>query len=211
MPNELVAGEIVEMKVYCSLGNQVSINTRHYKVGDVISGAGRTDVQVAEYLSDHFKDMFTALMNEHADFRGVTVRCIRDPLPEAAIKDEGFATGQIIGDALPSTVCGIITLKTGLSGPAFRGRIFVPFPGEGSNSVSGTPTTVYRDDLNVLGAGLVETLTVIDGADGVVLVPVLSRRPNYVTNTPLTGYLSRLYWGRQKRRDGKAHGDIMPF
>jgi hypothetical protein len=211
MATSVLANEILEVKFYCTLGNQVAINVRHWKVGSVIGGDGRTDLQIADYLSDIFKDLYGAVMVDAASFKGCTVRCIRDPLPEAAIGDDNFSTGQVAGDALPTTVSGIISLKTGLSGPAYRGRAFIPFPGEASNDASGKPASTYKDDLANLGAGFIQTYEVADGGDQVTLGPVLVRRPNYVTATPLTGALVRSYWGRQKRRDGTYHADLLPF
>jgi hypothetical protein len=140
-------------------------------------------------------------MSVAASFDYVAVQHI---LPEPA-GDTSFSSiapvnGSNVSDLLPRQTCGIITLRTGIAGVKFRGRVYAPFPPESANDSSGQPNAGYLTNLDALATLFDDVLTITVGADSLGLTPVVYHRSDDTT-TPITVAVSRPRWATQRRRN----------
>lgn len=202
--------DIYEARIICTQANQISINVRHYRVSSK-AGTGATDGQIANIVSLSFHQVYKDVMASSASFRGVGVKRIR-PLPASGetttILDLG--PGSQAGDPLPLQTSGMITLKTGLAGRSFRGRVYVPFPAEVDNGATGVPTAGYLTRLDTLAARFLLTLTAGSAGNTNDLAPVVfSRKLNDVV--VLTQTIGRPRWATQRPRGSYGAANIPPF
>lgn len=75
--------------------------------------------------------------------------------PPASLSTQGLpSTGLQTGDGMPNNVTLCLSLKTGLRGRSYRGRIYVPGISE-SNSAGNAVPSAYRDALVSAWSGLI--------------------------------------------------------
>jgi hypothetical protein len=193
----------------CFQGSQLAINARHYRV-DIIVGVQPTDTQIRDRFDALFGPLYTPLLSTTTNFIGCTVRKIH-PLPvlletaRAGVSTAGTATG----DPLPKQVAGVITLRSPFAGRSNRGRLYIPFPAEGSNDTDSTPTAAYLADQGFLGLGLASNVVVTAGANSATLGPVIWRRGPR-TAVVITGFTGRDKWGTQRRRGDYGRPNLIP-
>jgi len=213
----LANDEIYEVKFYFNYANQVAQNVLHYRISAVAGSP--TDAMLADVLDTTFAPAFGDCLSQHATYAGVGVSRLR-PLPRTipVYDNDGEGAGGVLGDPLPKQVCGVITKRTALAGVRFRGRMYVPFPGEADNeATTGIPSVGYVANLDVLGALLDNVLAVGAGGNTASANPVLWNRATTTptvqaeTFTPITGFRSRGIWGTQRRRGDYGATNQLPF
>ena len=131
--------DVLEVKLYTSMGNQVSINTRHY----VCKGLNpdQTAVDAAVDLTTKLAGPMKAVISDLATYRGLSIqRLLPAPITVAHWTDDGKANGTLSGDPLPPQTAGLISLRTHLAGKSRRGRQYTPFPTEDASDPEGRPT-----------------------------------------------------------------------
>lgn len=110
-----------------------TIGFRAHSVFHVRTGAGVTPTQVFSVLDAHVTAGMWAGASAHAgvDIVGIT------PLDGVSARTD-FLTGVPAkwagsggGDSIPQ-VATLVKFATGLRGPRHRGRLFIPYPGEGT-------------------------------------------------------------------------------
>lgn len=194
-------GDIYEVRFFCedSGQRQASVNVRHYRIVSV-AGSGVTNQVMADFLSSNLNGEYKAVLSASAQYRGCGVRRIK-PLPAETetFSSTGQGAGVGNGNSLPTQTCGIITLRTSLGGPRYRGRAYIPFPSEGDNNLNGLPEATYITGLNALGAKLVAGFTPGSGGNTVDMLPVIYSR-KYGTSQDVISYVSRSKWGTQRSR-----------
>jgi len=109
-------------------------------------------------------------------------------------------------------VCGILKKITGSGGKTGRGRMYLPFPSEGSNAIGGVPSATYQTDGDALGAYIANNITVGTGGNTVTLAFALDKPPyNSTTYKDILTCVTRDVWGTQRRRSFVNRGDQSPF
>jgi hypothetical protein len=195
----MAVGDIIQMRIECHSEPQVSQNVRHFIIS-VENPPAATLQQMAAALNTIFAPLYKNVLNANAFFRGVGTRRVHPPpLTLEATTDDSAGLGLILGDQLPAQVSGIITLKTQFAGRAYRGRVYIPFPGEASNTASATPDATYLSNLNLLGSAFITGVVVPNGAGNSTLTPVIFHRVNKLT-TVLLDFTARPVWATQRRR-----------
>ena len=80
-----------------------------------------------------------------------------DDAPFSVVVNNTTATGGSAGQAVPQNVATLVHKRTALAGRQFRGRMFLPPPGEADVDAVGQLATAHRSALNAdLAAFLVE-------------------------------------------------------
>lgn len=202
--------DVIEVKVYCFKSPQLSVNVRHYKA-TAEAGTGATPANVAFAVDNHIATTLKLLLSAQANYKGVSVQRIA-PLPKdvPTYDATGAGAGGVAGDALPTQTCGIFTLRTANAGRAYRGRMYVPFPGEGSSTVDGLPTAIYLGDLTTYADKWLDSITAGGGGNTTTFSPVLVNK-NFPGVIPaLVSQITRAKWATQRRRGSYGQGNVSP-
>lgn len=208
-------GDIYSCKVVCRATPAVgvvviSLNILHYRVS-AIAGTGKGDQDIADAMDLNYAATYKAYLSADAAYRGVIVQKIRPlPLSLAVTSDIGAGPGTaVIGDLLPTQVCGMITKQTTGAGRAKRGRIYMPFLGE-DDVTDSQPNVVYLARLAVTLPTFLNGVLVGAPPDTVQLLPVIFHRvPG--TSDDLTSVVRRSYSVTQRRRSLVSGSDVDPF
>jgi hypothetical protein len=201
----IVANDILRVVDYmkCTAQPQQGLNIHYYKA-TAVAGLPTT-FQAAVALATQRKNKYANCMNVGAEYDGCSCQRFMGPLPleEPQFSTLGFPqTGTVTGDLLPPDKSGIISWKTGKAGRKYRGRSYIPFPGEASNNVNGLPETAYVTSLTAL-LGALMTPTLIDDGMGntVQLAKVIYH--GRVVSSPydlVTTGIAKDLWAVQHRR-----------
>lgn len=206
MANTLASNQVWQTRAYTVKNNQTAVNVRHWKVFTV-TGSSVTDVDFAAAFEAQIAPHYKALMAQAATWAGLDVQKI-DPLPLSVplFGNTIGGSGSITGDAMPAQVCGLLSLRTNFGGKKFRGRIYLPFPGEDSSGTGGIPLPAYLAAAAVLKDDYITNLTIVGAAGSATLVPQIWHRLTR-TSTDVVGGVVKGGWATQRRRGvfGKAN------
>lgn len=206
----MAVGDLIEMRVFTSLGSQVAVNIRHYKTVTEVNG-GVTLGQFAADIEPSLAAQYKAAMSTSARFEGIDMARIR-PLPRtrpvAVITDAG--AGSVVGDPLPGQVSGVCSLLSALAGSANRGRIYVPFPSEADNDSSHKPTTSYIDRLATICNTVAVPRTVVVGVTSSTFQPIIHKRGT-ANAVDIIDHRTRQFWGTQRRRGSFGAEFLLPL
>lgn len=195
------AADTLLVRFYHTMGSQQAVTARHFRVAGN-GGAGSPEQDVADSLSVAYSNLIRPLMSLQASYRGLQIRRIT-PNPTADwVSVMGAAVGTVAGEALPGQASGLLSLRTALPGKSFRGREYVPFPGESDNQADAKPIAGYLTRLVSLAAlwlnnqtyaqvGVPANTTVIRG---VIYSKKLGSRSD------ITTAIARNGWATQRRR-----------
>jgi len=202
-------GSVIDLELWSQFGGQAAVNRIRYEVTASV-GLLVTYSDVLTEFAGIFPSLMRALLSVQATYRGLGIREINNPLkPAPAYDDQDTGVGDIAGDVLPSQVAGLLSFQTLFVGPALRGRIYLPFPSEGSNSSGGAPVAQYQTDLAILGTVAVAPLVVTNGASSITLTPVIWHRASQTT-TRITTFRARGQWATQRRRAERSRPNTSP-
>lgn len=206
----LANDDILNLRVYCVTGDQLAINSFFLRVFTVIGSP--TDVDVLTSWDVSFAPLYKALMTTDSTYRGTTVQRVRPaPTTMMATKTNLAGAGTVAAPPLPRQVSGIITKRTDFAGKGFRGRVYVPFPGEDSSSgATGTPVAGYVTNLAALALSI-ETPKAAGGGGNscnsrVVLFKSVSGQTYDVTSC-----IARSIWATQRRRGSYGKANVSPI
>lgn len=209
MANALNVNDILELKWYCVLNGQYSVNTRHYKVFSV-TGAGKTDSQALTQIQGDLAPFIKNIMSNEARYLGDSAQIIRPVRRPATFSSTETGVGLVASDALPPYVAGLLSFVSNTANRHGRGRNFIAFPAESDNDPTGIPSVAYRAGLIALGAYLDVPLEIGTLPDTVVLTPVLYDRTTHAT-VEVTDSHARTVWSHCKRRSMIRGGDRPPL
>jgi len=200
----LAVNDIYRVNIYCLCGSQTAITALYYRISAV--GGGATDQDLANIMDSTWDDAYKAQMTTDSSYRGVGVqRRIPTPTTVMVFANAGAGAGTKAAPVLPKQICGVITKRTGFAGRKYRGRIYIPFPGEvDSEGTQGRPTAAYQAALAALAPSFAANVVDAVGPETLTAEPGLFRAVNSEFN-PLTSCVARPYWGTQRRR-----GDFGP-
>jgi len=200
-------GDIYEVTFHSHLIDQRGIIRRYYMAGGV-TGTGPTESAIGIRFDTAIPTPLKACMVVTAGYRGVKIaKVFPTPRQRAFTNTTSAGPGTVAGDALPTQVRGLITLRTALAGPGARGRVYVPFPGDADNGPSGAPIAGYVTRLIALANALDDTQAAIGVAGNQAdLIPIIWHLPKNTPNLPgnreariVTESLARSKWATQRR------------
>ena len=196
----MALNDVYEVKIFCSMPRQTGLNVRHYKVTASVAPEPPASAFM-DFLDQQFAAQYPPLLNTTAFYHGVSVQKIL-PLPKsvAITTDARRASGTGGSDPMPKQVSGVITLRTLLAGRRNRGRVFVPFPSEQSNTLEGVPTGLYGLSLIILGDFLIQPVNIVGLPGSATYTPVLNHRTPPFGQEILVSRVARGIWGTQRRR-----------
>jgi len=192
-------GDIVEARVYCTVLTQTSINVRHY-VCTAKAGTGCTDQELADVLSTAFAAPYKALMSASSSYRGVGIhRLLPAPPGLETFSIIGQGIGTVAGDLLPKQTAGLITLRSLFSGKSFRGRVYIPFPGETDNGANSAPIGGYVTRLGTLATEFMTVRNPGAGGNTCQFVAGIFSRKLQIESV-ITSFVAKTIWGTQRKR-----------
>lgn len=210
MPN-LADNDIIQIKTYCQLQNQLGINVLHYLVNNVVGSI--TEANVGAFVNTNWAPTLANLISASATYTGCSVQRV-DPIPIATVyvQQSPAIVGGQAGDPLPKQTCSLITKRTALAGRRGRGRLYIPFPGETDNTVNDVPEAGYLTAVDGYAATVLVMNSVVVGANSCDITPVLWRIVLGVgLTTFITNYTVRTRWATQRRRGDFGAMNISPF
>ncbi len=214
MPTVLATNQILQFRIFCRNAdrNQISVNVINYNVQNVV-GANVTDQDAVTFLDTLYHTPMKQMMPVTCQYYGTSAQVVfpRPPgVPVTSIARQG--PGTVLGEQLPSQTAGLIALTTAIAGPKYRGRMYVPFPGEDDNTVNGLPSALYIAKLSTLGVLRTTVETVPNGAASgtVELHPIIWHREDD-TRDLIIGHRERPAFATIRRRGELRRGDVPPF
>jgi len=210
MATNLALGDIIRVRIACYTANQQGINVVHFRVSNV-AGTAVTDAAVAAALNTVYAPRYKACLSEQARYRGVSVQRIK-PLPATfpQIVTSSDGVGTVTGDMMSTQTSGIISSQTNFAGAKYRGRVYIPFPGEDDNDVLGVPENAYVTNIDDLGDELFTSTIIGTAPNETTLVPGIYHRADQ-TFTDITNFVARQKWATQRRRGSYGKTNPTPF
>lgn len=210
MATALMTDQVVELKVASFCGVQLGLNVRHYVVG-ATTGASRTDQNFADFMAAALAPAYKDYLGNDASFYGVSVQVLnREPRLLPVVNSANAGTGLGTGGSLPGQVSGVVTLRTAFSGRAYRGRMYLPFPGTALNdAVLNKPTDAAVLLMEIIGELFVNQVSLASGGDSAILDPILKSSDSFLYTT-LEEAEARQRWGTQKRRGNYGRPNVFP-
>jgi hypothetical protein len=207
----MAVNDIWEVKFFSSASDQLAVNVLHFIVQAQV-GQDPTGQEVADHFSNSYGGQLAALMYQGATFRGVTAQRIR-PLPKllTEISTLNSGAGSSGLNPLPRQVSGIITKRTALSGRAFRGRIYVPFPATTENGTDQLPVAGYITRLDTFANALITPQTVPTAGPNNATLQMTIFHQGPGGDQPVIAWVSRPRWGTQRRRGAYGAPNVPPF
>lgn len=205
-----VLNDILEQRMYCYVGNQVSCNTIHYKVTGT-AGPGVTQATILSTLDTQFATPLKTILGNLATYYGNSLQKIW-PLPRVTHDNTTASSGVGTGGAvlLPTQVTAILSLYGALAGKTNRGRFYVPFPSAVWNQGAGVCSTAYVTAASVVGGLLIAPTTVVSGGSSATVTPVIWNRTLHTTSVPTSVNIEDV-WATQKRRGYFGRLNRLPF
>lgn len=200
-------GATYAMKLFCHCSGQLGLNVLHYRV-NALTGPAPAEPSVAIAFENAFAGNLIACLNTEAAFLGVNIQQILPVLGLPVKSTLLTALGGGAGVVLPKQVAGLITKRTEFGGRHYRGRMYIPFPGESDNDATGVPSANYQTRLQAVAIQMISTLTV--GA--AVFAPIVFQRLDPLMSAQITSYSVRAKWANQHRRGdfGALNTQIVP-
>jgi len=203
-------GNILQIRLISIQEQQLGMVILHYRAGTLITG-GATNGEIVTALSTAFETVLKPCMNPATTFLGVDLKDLTAILdaPCRTRDDTGLGSGTA-SDPLPMQTCGIITKYTLAGGPGFRGRAYIPFPGEADNDAANDPGVAYFGKLGALATVMQAVQTVVGAGGTTPLQPVIYHRGSGGADD-ITNCIARSYWATQRRRGQRAAQNRNPL
>lgn len=205
----VVTGDLIEVTVNCNAIAQYSSNVFHFEIGTT-AGAVPTDLDIADGLDATLAPLFKDILPTTCYYWGIKVQILKPVRRPGQYSIISRGVGTVAGDIGPSQVTGLITAQTNLTGARYRGRQYLPFPGEGSNDAGGDPLPAYVTSARAIATAIYTPSTVSAGVGNTaVLNPVVYSR-KFNSWQAITARKTSEFWATQKRRAARARGDHPP-
>jgi len=210
---ELLSGDYVEVVTFVRTPEgQNQTNRTHWKVA---SRAGTWPIpRTVDLMSQEWSDILLPVIPATHTYYGALMRRINGVKTQLIPSIIGQSVGDLMGDPLPSQVSAVISKRASSAPPRARGRFYCPSPTEAENNATGDPSAAYLTALEDLGDFLSLDLTLTDGADNIVLSPVIARFDppgTFFDAWEVDQYIVRSRWGTQRRRSEINRPDRVPF
>lgn len=209
MATTLALNQIIQYRVFCVLGSQVSVNVRYGKITAVVGAP--TDLDAVTAIDAVMAPLYKPLVTAAGSYYGVSaqiVSMVPKPIPQVTAVSSG--AGSAGANACPSQDCGLLTLKTASSGPGFRGRVYLPFLATGSLASTGFTSGAYQSAAASLAAAFVGPLFIGSGGNTATMTAVLYKRASG-TSIPLLTYVIHTGVATMKKRGAFGRTNSLPF
>lgn len=202
--------EVWSCRIYTKFNDQVAINVLNYVIGSTLADQV-TDLEAAADIAVHLATEFKACISSAATFQGVGLQR-RSPAPpgQEALSAVGAGVGGVTGDPLPRQVAGLLSFKTQYAGPRYRGRMYIPFPGESDNDTDTTPTASAITRFDALLDKVIANVNLTGAVGNALAIPVIRSR-KFGTYEQILGGVVRDNWATQQRRGAFGPKNISPF
>lgn len=217
MSVQILTGDYLEVRAYCTMTDQLSINTFRYFV---LSATGTPDdhdtlVQWTELAAPLYKGM----LNQEATYYGASLNVLRGALRFVTqVSSNKQGAGTLNTKALPRQTCGLTRLKTPFSGRRYQGRIFWPFPGYAAPLTGSVPDTIQQAAWINAANALAVQVVIATGTGASTLQPVIFHRPSRKPNQPpppepslVVDRVTPLKFATQRRRSSFGRTNPPPF
>lgn len=210
MAVHLVLGDIIELKVGTFCLNQAGINVLHYRVA--VPDVNITLDEVAQAFDVELAPKMKAVIAANATYYGTRAQIIHPtPVSVAFVSATAVGPGTLgNGNAMPTQVSGVATKLTDVAGRKYRGRMYLPFPGEiDDDGTTSTPTAGYVTDAEAVASFLLDPVAGIVGLGAVELTPIIWHRSTSTWNE-ITSWRVNDKWGTQRRRGAYGQANTYP-
>ena len=182
-------------------------------IGVVAPGGLAINQTLAEALDAAIKSSLgtsglAARLHTTVSLHHIGIRDIRTPSQPEYNGTGASVAGTQVADILPPNVALCFSVKTGLAGPAYRGRVYLGGFTEADNTPSGAAATTGSDPAGLFLAGISAALEANGLSWGVVSRPADTKYE--VVKTPITraGFVTEMtsvtlrnpIWDSQRRR-----------
>jgi len=210
---ELLSGDYVEVVTFVRTPEgQNQTNRTHWRV---VSRVGTWSIpRTIDEMSQAWSNLLTPIIPATHTYFGGLMRRINGVKTQMIPSVIGQSVGDLAGDPLPSQVTAVISKRASSAPPRARGRFYCPSPTEGENNTTGDPSAAYLTLLEDVGDFLTFDLTLTDGAEEIVLEPVIARFSppgTFFDAWRVDQYIVRSRWGTQRRRSEINRPDRVPF
>lgn len=201
----LTINKYLQVTAVCRARNQNGLMVWHYKVTNVVGGSV-TDQMAVSQIDSNFAPLIKNMLSDQATYEGTAAQIISIIAVGKVGTTQSQGPGLVAGELMSTMTAGEVSLRTALGGRSFRGRKYVPFPGEDDNQASGKPEDNYVVRLALFGAQLEAPEVVANGADSATLTPVVYSR-KLGSGTAISDSIARTEWATQRRRSQINRGD----
>lgn len=192
----MAINDVYEVVAQQTLHAQRVQSVLHYREVDGPAGAG--DLDLAAGFAANVVPVWRQVVSAELTYLETIVAKIF-PLPRFAVVNSvaNAGAGLVAGESQASSVSAVITKRTGLAGPAQRGRVYVagiPVSFENDSQLNVGGLTAYQDLANELEAAIVSGLR--------TFAPVIWHRGPPLMNltTLVSDCLARAVLRNQRRR-----------
>lgn len=208
----MALNDVIEVCFYTRQGSQTAVNVWHYNIiGQSATPPAYTDY--ANHFGTLIGPLYRAILANTSSYYGTSARKVW-PLPISVLGTSilGQGVGSLADPPMGKQLAGMITKRTLTAGPKGRGRMFVAFPAEGSNTGDGVPTAAYISSILTIGSNLATDQAVSSAipGDSANLRPVIWRR-NTGTMHNITSVVARGRWGTMQKRGDYGKSNLPPF
>jgi len=202
----MTVGNIYKHRVYCYFGDQVGINTRYFQVG-AIAGPAVSELAFIAVQDIIFAALYKPALTDGAEYIGSDIQNITVgppyPLQSGTSANQGNGTGGTL--PMGAQVSGLISTRTAMSGPAFRGRSYIPFPSADSTDATAPafPNAAYSAQLQLIANAALGTVGYTIGGGTVSVTWVIYHYQPAALRalpTPITAAFPTGSYATQKRR-----------
>jgi len=206
----MAVGDILKVRNICYRpGFHLGVNVTHWE-SIATTGAGVTLKEFVIAYDATVAAAYLSVLSQGARYRGTGAQKIHPaPVSAEAASVLNDAAGTEASD-LMQTQSGLIRKRTNLAGRKYRGRIYIPFPGEARNDATGNPDATYTAKLALLAIAIDVTQVIVGAGGTETFQQVLYHR---LTNTwtPIESLTSEILWATQRRRSQRGKLLALPF
>jgi hypothetical protein len=212
MPNAILLGERITVRMWTSVANQAAVNTFHYLV-DTLTGTV-SDLTTALAFDNLFADTshgIVTMIGNNVRYCGVQVYLSsRTPMPIPAFSITHANNGIGGAELMPLQSCGITSWMSTFTGPSNRGRTYWPFPAAPFSDADGFPTNTYLTYMESLAGDLSPLVIVGSGGNTADLKHVI-KHVNLPTSVDVVSRINRRKFATQKRRGDYGRPNVSPI
>jgi len=205
-------GNVYRIEHVCFGQGQLGEMVSHWVVDSMV-GPGATDPEIAAFFGGGaWAAAIKALLSSTMSFRGARAQNVFPPPVLASVAvNTSAGPGTVAGDLMSTQTSGLISLATNFAGRRFRGRKYMPFPGEADNDATGVPTAGYLTRLAALRNLFTATQSVVGGAGTTNFKLVIFHKGGNPVPTVVTGAIAQPIWATQRRRGSYGRPNNQPF
>lgn len=189
----MAVGDIYLVTFVQEQHGQAILNTVHYK--ETVSGGAAGAATLAAKIDADAGPVWRAALSDEWEYQYTQVQKIYPGVPQfPVVVGTNAGIGSVANDPEPTSVSIVVTKRTALAGPAYRGRIYL----------AGIPVTYINDSaLSSTGVtgltGVAEELIEPKTSGGYTFVPVIWHKAS-LTSDDITGLTLRTTVRNQRRR-----------